>query len=796
MKRYYVFMRTVARRFPVFPFLQQFTQLSPFAWLTKLAQQGLQHRYASLESRIPQARQRLDHELSVVAAVGYTDYFLIVWDIVRYAKTQHIPCLARGSAADSLLCYVLGISTVCPLRFNLYFERFLNPERMQFSKLADIDLDFPWDQRDEIIDYVFRRYGEDYVAMIGGFNRFHARAALAELGKVMGLPESEVRAFTRRVPAVAAHRWQDAVAENAKARALPLNDSVWREVFAMAHALEDVPRHPMMHPCGLVIGGQPLADYMPLQPSARGPQMSQLDMNAIEELGFLKIDILGQAGLSVMRDALAHIRATQGVEIALDNIPWEDEATWDLISSGQARGVHHIESPAMTSLLVQTHCRDMDCLCAIVSVIRPGAADESKKLAFTRRHQGFEPAVYPHPSLKTVLADTYGLLVYEEHILMVAHHFAGMNLGRADVLRRALVKAKDAQLIQQLGEEFLASALALGRTQEEASKVWQALERFHGYMFNKAHSASYAVEAYQGAFLKTRYPAAYMAAVLSNERGFYTPLFYSLEARRLGVRFALPCVQRSQGRYNVEEDQAVRLPLNAIAGLSQDWQERWRRAREHSVFTTLWDFLARTAPSKQDQQLLLKAGALDVFHSSRTALFWTLQQQGDQSRAAVGTSWLLPGEMVTLTGLPEPSMQEMAQAELELFGYPVSMDPFNFFGAQVDWDSYCPLSRLLEHQDQTVQVVGLAVADRLNHTLKGDLMQFVTLASPEGFLETTMFPRVYRQFGHLLNLQRVVALQGKVQAFENGRGCILDVQSVLPVRRRRQGLGRRQLRAA
>ena len=791
-----------SRFFPVFPVPEDWrdhvradrvADLAPgdkpdrMRFLDELAWTGLHRRYGQADGTVrPEAAARCAHELSVVREVGYADYFLLVWDIVREARARRIPVIARGSAADSLVCYVLGISTVCPLWFDLYFERFLNRERLQFSKLADIDLDFPWDQREEMIEYVFQRWGEGHVAMIGGFARFHARAAVADLGKIFGLGEGEVRAVTRRLPWSRADAIAEAVAQIPfLQRDLPLQDAPYPDILRLAERLEDVPRHPMMHPCGIVVSRLPLAEVMPLQPSGRGPMMTQFDMDAVEDLGFVKIDLLGQAGLSVMRDVLAAVRRRHGLDLDLEGIPWDDAPTWDMICSGGARGVHHIESPAMTSLLVQSHCRDMRCLCAIVSVIRPGAADEAKKLAFTRRHQGFEPPQFPHPDLEPYLRDTYGLLVYEEHILMVAHHFAGLNLGRSDVLRRELVKMKNPQRLVELGREFVACARAGGRHEDDIRRVWDTLVRFHGYMFNKAHSASYAVEAFQGAWLKCRYPAEYMAAVLDNERGFYSSLFYVLEARRLGIGLLGPCVNHSGARWRVETEAGdrdlLRVPLRWIKGLSARFLERWTTERARGPFSDLADFVRRARPKPEDRDLLVDAGAFDSFGLGRAGAFWALQDvpaAGDDDLFGVPATAPVPPPR----DLVELSAEARAARECELMGFPTSLDPFDHHGRGVAWETYCPIHRLGDFHDKVVLVAGLVVQTRRTHTVKGEVMFFGTLADPTGFVEITLFPDVFRRSGFLLERGGVVAVRATVDPFDNRHGQTLGVLAVMKPR--------------
>ncbi|HRR84861.1 MAG TPA: DNA polymerase III subunit alpha, partial [Phycisphaerae bacterium] len=542
---------------------------------------------------LAEALERLDRELTVIEQVHYAEYFLVFHEIVEYCRSWGIAVLARGSAADSLVCYSLGVSHACPFRFDLPFDRFLNPERARFSKMADIDLDLPWDRRDEVVRWVYERWGYDRVAMIGSPNRFHGRAVVAELGKVLGLPPHEVHEITRYVPHTSADDLARAIPASPEARRLSLEEEPLPSILRVAGLFEGLPRHWSMHPCGLVVSPEPLTDLVPVQRSPKGPLVAQYDMDAIEELGFIKIDLLGQAGLSVLRDTVDEVHRTEGITVDLEqDVDYSEGQTWDMIARGDARGVHHIESPAMTSLLVQSNCRDIDCLTAIVAIIRPGAANQGKKEAFCRRYQQLEPPGQVHPALTSVLAGTYGLMIFEEHILQAAVEFAGMNLGRADVLRRALNK-ENLPMIRRMEGEFREAARLQGRSEAEINEVWAMIEGFRGFMFNKAHSAEYAVEAFQGAWLKRRWPAHYLAAVLSNYRGFYAhsptlpQILYVMEALRLGVGFLPPCVNRSRKRFSVEH---VQVPHRA-GGEGPNSNESRPALTSHGVYPRGLPFL-------------------------------------------------------------------------------------------------------------------------------------------------------------------------------------------------------------
>jgi DNA polymerase III alpha subunit/nucleotidyltransferase/DNA polymerase involved in DNA repair len=599
-------------------------------FLRRLVLDGARRRYAP--SQVSNLKSQIEQELNIISAVGYEEYFLVVWSMLQDCRAYGIEWITRGSAADSLVCYCLGISDVCPIRFGLYFRRFLNPERMALNKLPDIDVDFPHDRKDDVVDLIFVRYGREQCAVVGGFSTFQARSAFADVAKVLGVAERAVRRFTEHFPWSFGGGWvldeptlsggaklRELLAASPENRDLPLDEEPFKTALEMAEFLDGFPRYPKMHPCGVVLSRQPMHELTPTFIANKGYPTTHYDMDAVEVIGLVKIDVLAQGGLAAMRDVKAML-ARRGVEVDLkrcavveaeageqvrkwesenagkgeantDSVvspspsgsgikgegelcgnhpyahrlvpteespprclggyegqvhgkgeePWNDPAVWDMISTGNARAVHHIESPAMTGLCRQCNVRDIDTLIAIVSVIRPGAANQGKKLAFTRRYQGLEPITYPHPSLEPVLRDTFGLVVYEEHILQICEAFAGLNPGRADVLRRALNKQKRA-VIAEVREEFFASAQARGHAPEKIEEVWGLVAGFAGYAFCKAHSTAYGVEAYQAAWLKRYYPAEFMAAVLTNGKGFYDPLVYVLEAHRLGVPFLPPTV--------------------------------------------------------------------------------------------------------------------------------------------------------------------------------------------------------------------------------------------------------------
>ena len=702
--------------------------------------------------------ERIRRELDLIRETGYAGYFLIFYDIARACVERGIPVLARGSAAGSLVCYSLGVSNVCPFRFQLNFERFLNRERLKHSKLPDIDLDLPWDRRDEIIAYVYRKYGDRHVAMVGGSNTFKNRAAIAEVAKTMGASENEARHMTRYLPRNGMEKLLHERNMSLENKGLE-RDERFRSILKTASFLDGLPRHPMMHPCGIVVADRPLTDFTPLLPSRKGFIMTQMSMEPIEDLGLLKLDLLGQAGLSVIRDTCENLRQDLGVFEPLQDIDYYDAEIFAMIARGGARGVFHIESPAMTGLLRMCQCADIDCLVGTVSVIRPGAANEGKKTSFARRYLGLEKPHYAHPDLEPILNDCFGLMVYEEHILLVAHDWAGVDLGRADLMRRILGKKRKGGGLREMKEEFYACARKKGRDEKAISTVWKLLAEFSGYMFNKAHGAAYAVEAFQGAYLKKRYPGYFLTAVLQSGRGFYSPLVYVLELLRLGYRFELPRVTRLSLSFKFSQG-VVYYPLSRIAGLSRKFLGEWSAALRKGPFRDWDDFLGRTLPEPADLLMLAKAGALRDFFANRYEAVW---QAGRYRRDAyVGHSErLLQPEPDKREPFPfQPQEPEgFARWEAQLFGYPITLSPFALWLKGIDRMGTVPIDQLEDCVGREVEIAGIIVAARNIVTLNGKPMKFVSIADETEIAEVILFPGTYRRMAYQVSRSQAIRIR-------------------------------------
>ncbi|MGC2828057.1 MAG: DNA polymerase III subunit alpha [Candidatus Acidiferrum sp.] len=631
---------------------------SAFSYLWKLCFAGAQRRYKPLR---PEVLSRLTHELGVIEKLHLAPYFLLVWEIVEEAKRRGIPAVARGSAASSMVTYCLGISCVCPLRWGLYFERFLNEQR---GDCPDIDIDICGARRDELLDYVYERWGEEHVAMIGSFVTMHARLAIREIAKVFGVPPGEVNHFTKRLPHRPVREILQAIRDLPECRNLPVDDEPWKTILQVALRLDDAPRHMGIHPCGTVISARPLTWLTPLERAAKGIVVTQYDMNAIEALGLIKMDLLGQRGFTTMSLALDNIEkeieevkeikeekkknnvAPDGVtpcpkprEIDFGAIPENDPATCDVIAAGRTMGVFQIESPAMRGLLRTMKARTLEEVAQALALIRPGAAEYGSKELFIKRLRGEEKIEYPHPALKKILGDSLGICIFQEQVMQISQAIGSMTLAEADIVRRSASKYSGQREHDRLRAKFLKAAELMGLSGAEREETWMMVEKFAGFGFCKAHAATYADISYRMAYLKTHHPAEFLAAMCSAGAGFYHVSAYVEEAKRWGIEVRLPSVNRSrmeymaEAKYTTEAEyaaaknrqtgmsvplslangkRALRVGLMQVKGLRVETITAIVQAREEGgAFRSLEDFLRRVPVERDEIEALIKCGALD-----------------------------------------------------------------------------------------------------------------------------------------------------------------------------------------
>ncbi|MCK4235486.1 MAG: DNA polymerase III subunit alpha, partial [Candidatus Krumholzibacteria bacterium] len=482
----------------------------PAGMLRRLALKGLEGgclpgRRSGAAER--EAAERLEYELSVVNGKGLADYFLVCWDIVRFARSRGMRSLGRGSAGNSLLSYALGITHVDPMRHNLLFERFLNPERRQ---LPDFDIDFATDDREEVLRYVFQRYGRERVAMIGTYSTFRARAALRETAKALGIPEGEVGPFIKRIPFFASiEHLEEACAASPASADIPLAGEPFSTLLPLAVRIGGFPRHMATHPCGVVISPRPITDLIPLQRGERGCEITQWSMHEVEEAGFVKIDIIGQKGLAVIEEAAAMAGENEGRPLHPERIDCSsDPLTKRMLREGRTQGCFYIESPGMIQLIRQARCDDFEVLTALSSIIRPGVSSYGGKQRYLHRYLGLESIEVMHPALEEVLGDTCGCLIYQEQVIRIAVAVAGMSYAQADGLRRCMsYKNRDDETMVSYRESFMRGAVERGIPEETAGEIFRQIASFAGYAFCKAHSASFALESFESVYWKAHYPA-------------------------------------------------------------------------------------------------------------------------------------------------------------------------------------------------------------------------------------------------------------------------------------------------
>ncbi|MDI6631807.1 MAG: DNA polymerase III subunit alpha, partial [Thermoanaerobacteraceae bacterium] len=604
---------------PAYPVPQGHT---PASYLRELCYAGLKRRYGEPEQAVV---DRLEYELRVIEEMDYPSYFLIVWDLVRFAReNQVLVGPGRGSAAGSLVAYCLGITNIDPLRYGLLFERFLNPERVS---LPDIDIDFCYELREKVIDYVFQRYGADRVAQIATFGTLAARAAIRDVGRVLGLPYGDVDRVARLVPGEPHMTVARALEASPDLLELYQNDPVVKRLLDIAARLEGVPRHASTHAAGIVIAPEPLTRFVPLHRVADGTVATQFTKEAVEELGLLKMDLLGLRTLTVIGETLRIIKRLRGILIDEENLPLDDPATYALLGRGETAGVFQLESSGMRNLLRELKPSVFEDLIALVALYRPGPLGSGMVEDFIRRKHGRTPVVYLHPLLEPILKETYGVILYQEQVMQIASTLAGFSLGEADLLRRAMGKKKP-EIIAGLRSRFVEGAAANGIPEKLAGEIFDLMEYFAGYGFNKSHSAAYAMVAYQTAYLKANYPVEYMAALLTSVRDNSDKVAaYVEECRRLGIAVLPPDVNESRRNFTVVPG-GVRFGLAAIKNVGETAVEAIIAARnEGGPFRDFGDFCSRINPrviNRRVLESLARAGAFSSLGHTRSQVLAVL----------------------------------------------------------------------------------------------------------------------------------------------------------------------------
>lgn len=739
----------------IFPSFRHLSAESAFETLTTKTYEGAIWRYGTLSTVV---RQRIEKELTVIRAKGYADYFLVVDEIVRQAPRT----CGRGSAAASIVSYCLGITHVDPIRHNLFFERFLNPGR---HDPPDIDIDVPWDERPAILNWVFSHYGHRQAAMVANQNTLATRAALRELAKVHGIPAAEIgkalNLLDRRAdcvevaPGMTVASWAAQVC-----RALSLK-TPWPEILSWSVQLQGHFRNLGLHPGGVVLVPDEIRRYVPVEISASGYPVIQWEKDQTEEAGLVKIDLLGNRALAVIRDAIAAIHRSTGRLI--DYATWDplsDPATNEVIRRGETMGCFYVESPATRQLLkklwmgmppVQRAKADVfEYLVIVSSIIRPAAnvfADAFVRRAHGQRYRSL------HPLLDEVLAETHGIMVYQEDVMKVAVALGGFSVEDGDQLRKVLSKKHKARQLRDYQRQFYDGASVRGLTRPVIDQVWAMIMSFAGYSFCKPHSASYAQVSFKSAYLRAHYPAEFIAAVISNQGGYYSACAYLSEGRRMGLTILPPDLNASDWVYT-GSGKTVRVGFMQIKGLQEAFAKRIMSERQaHGAFRSLADVLHRLTPDLAQATLLIQAGCCDAIAGAltRPALLWRLFASFAETRA------------VSIPIPPEYSFEQRLALELKLFGFPLSCHPLDLFADVLARTPHIEARDLPHHIGEDVTLIGCLVTEKIITTKKGEPMEFLTLEDRTALYDAAVFPDVYRRVCHLLATNHAYIVTGRVE---------------------------------
>jgi DNA polymerase-3 subunit alpha/error-prone DNA polymerase len=732
---------------------------NPAQRLREDAYDGARRRYgAELSEAVV---ERLEHELRSITDMRFAAYFLIVRDIIQRSPRT----CGRGSGAASLVAYCLGITNVCPLKHNLYFERFLNPGR---KDPPDIDVDFAWDERDDVLDSVLAQY-PGYSAMVSSHVLFQPRMAVREVAKVFGLTDAEIRQVSKRLPQFWRVKESDPefLAEFKKrpeAKALEFPPP-WPDILQFAQRLIGTPRYMSVHPGGVVITPRPIEEYVPVERAPKGVPIIQWEKDATEDAGLVKIDLLGNRSLGVIRDALGNLRDNN---ITFDELRWEPEddfATQEALAQGRTMGCFYIESPAMRLLQQKSKVGDFEHLVIHSSIIRP-AANEFIQEYIRRLHGGrWDPI---HPFLAEVLAETFGIMVYQEDVSRAAVVIAGFSHAEADTLRKVMTKKDREYQLRDFQQHFCTGARQRGVPDNKIAEIWDMMMSFSGYSFCKPHSASYARVSFQAAYLKVHYPAEFMAAVISNQGGFYGTFAYVSEARRMGLTVLPPDINVSDVRWT-GQGQTVRTGLLSVKGLAADTQKRIVARRRQQPFGSLRDFLERVRPAEDEARALINCGALDAlnFGGNRAALLWELACWLKSKRTKANAPSLFDrSEAIGHCQppvLPAEDERERLRREFSVLGFLCDRHPMELFANRLQKRRTVKAVDLPRFIGRQVRLAGWLITGKVVSTKKGDPMEFLTFEDETGIVETTFFPQAYRRFCHIIDRQRPYLLTGKVE---------------------------------
>ncbi|MFD2555117.1 DNA polymerase III subunit alpha [Sphingobacterium tabacisoli] len=707
--------------------------------LHKYTMEGSMRRYGTTDKV---ALERIKRELEIIENLRFSSYFLITDDICRYARSRDFHYVGRGSGANSAVAYCLGITDVDPIDLKLPFERFLNPKR---QSPPDFDIDFSWNERDDIYDYIFNRYQTGHTALMGAMSTFRSRSILRELGKVYGLPKAEIDRLV--------HEPENMLNKN----------EVTNTILSVYNRMADFPNQRTIHASGVLISEQPLTYYSALDYPPKGLPTMQFDMYVSEDIGFEKFDILSQRGIGHIKDCREIVKKNRGISIDTGNPKrfFEDPKIADQLRSANTIGCFYVESPAMRQLITKLRCDDYLTLVAASSIIRPGVASSGMMAEFIRRHHNPEAVVYPHPVFKEQLEETYGVMVYQEDVMKIGNAYGGLDMSDADVLRRMMSgKYRSKEHLLEIESKFFDHCRKQGYPESASREIWRQMESFAGYSFNKAHSASFAVESYQSLFLKTYYPKEFMVAVLNNYGGFYNRKVYVNEAKRAGARVNLPCVNRSVFAATIYGDD-IFLGFDALLNLNDKLALRIPAERmANGEYTSLENFVLRTGAKLDQLIILIRTGAFRFMELGKKELLWEahLLLSKDKRAETVPLLFEMASRKPVLPKL-QSSVLEDYYDEIELIGFGVSGSLFDL--ARSDYKGDAKAADLMKQEGKMIRMVGDFVVEKYVRTKSEKLMKFGTFLDADGdFFDTVHFPPSLAQYP--LRGNGLYLIEGKV----------------------------------
>ncbi len=772
--------------------------------LCNASQEGLEKRLIQIgrhdsafdETKKAEYRERLDEELQVINNMGFPGYFLIVSDFIRYAKDQGIPVgPGRGSAAGSLVAYSLEITDIDPIPYDLLFERFLNPERVS---MPDIDIDFCINGRDEVIRYVSEKYGEKNVAQIITFGTMQAKAAIRDVGRAMAIPYGEVDKLAKLIPNMLNIKLDEALAQEPRLRAAMEEKPQYKELIDTAKVLEGLVRHASTHAAGVVIANKPLVEYLPLYKDQKGGSITtQFPMNDVEKIGLIKFDFLGLKTLTVIEGAVQLVRKSKTLDFDIDDIPFDDTPSYDLLSLGATTGVFQLESSGMKELLVKMKPSNFEDIIALVALYRPGPLGSGMVDDFIKRKHGKIPIKYDLPQLEPILHDTYGVIVYQEQVMKIASVLAGFTLGDADILRRAMGKKKPEEMAKQK-EKFMEGAKAKDVDSKKAEKVFDLMAKFAEYGFNKSHSAAYALVAYRTAFLKAHYPVEFMAALLTEDMENSDKVLKNIsECKDMGIEILSPCINESMKDFTVAGE-AIRFGLGGVKNVGAAAIDAIIESRgKNGVFDSVFEFCENVDLRKVNKRViesLVKCGAFDSTGAKRSQLIAVLEEamenaqvlQRDRMNGQANMFGSFQAqERITHSHTPLPDIDEWPENELlsfekESIGFYITGHPLASYSADMKRYATVDTESLKSVGDNAeVTLCGIVVTLKESMTKKGDRMAFVGLEDLMGTVEVVIFPETYKLAAYHLKSEIPLLVKGRADIGEESVKLIAS--EVLPI---------------